>query len=51
MEHQQLTKEKEYAIEWVLENASNHAFVPDMLLAFAEDFINYKETIDAEKGN
>lgn len=46
-----LTKEMEYAIDWTGENAPDHPFIPDMLLAFNKDFqkemgsINYPITL------
>ena len=38
MEKIEITKEMDFALEWVGNNAKNYAFIPDMLLAFTKDY-------------
>ena len=38
MEKIEITKEMDFALEWVSNNAKNYAFIPDMLLDFTKDY-------------
>lgn len=48
MEKIEITKEIDFALEWVSNNAKDYAFIPDMLLAFTKDYnktLNQSENV------